>query len=399
MYMTDHLKRAAQSAQSFMDFHDTSAWGQRHLQPGVADLVLGNPHEMPLPGMVDSLQKWSVPLNKDWFAYKLSEPDAQSAAAEGLRARTAVAFQPEDIALTTGAFGALSTAMHALLEPGDEVIYFSPPWPFYEPIVHSARGVPVKLGIDPDTFDIDLAALDAAITPRTRMVLVNTPNNPTGRIYPPAVLEEMAEILTAHSTKNGRAILLLSDEPYARIVFDGRRPVSPASFYPNTLISYSYGKITLAPGQRIGYLATSPGMENREELHDTIRLCQITLGWAFPNALLQHALPDIEQLSIDVPHLQEKRDWMLSELRAMGYEAHTPEATFYLMPRSPISDDMRFIEMLAEHDVFVLPGTVFEMPGCFRISLTANDEMIERALPAFKAVMERISGARVPQAV
>lgn len=399
MYMTNHLLQAAQSVQKFMEFHDTSSWGKRHMQPGISDLVLGNPHEMPLQGMVDSLQKWSVPLNKDWFAYKLSEPNAQAVAAEALRARTAVAFQPEDIALTTGAFGALSTAMHALLEPGDEVIFFTPPWPFYEPIIHSARGVPVKLPIDTESFDIDVDALDAAIAPRTRMVLINTPNNPTGRIYPPAVLEELAEVLTTHSQHQGRPIILLSDEPYARIVFDGRRPISPASYYPHTLISYSYGKITLAPGQRIGYLAASPGFEHRDELRDAIRLAQVTLGWTFPNALLQHAMSDVEQLSIDIPHLQEKRDWMLDELRAMGYDVHTPEATFYLMPRSPLADDMQFIELLAEQDVFVLPGSVFELPGYFRISLTANDEMIERALPAFKTAIDQASRSLVTTGV
>lgn len=389
MYMTNHVFHAAESIQEFLDFFDTSPWSERQGQPGIADMVLGNPQEMPLPGLVDALRNWSVPQNKEWFAYKLSEPKAQQVVARSLEAQTGMNFHPDDIAMTNGAFGALSTAMHALLEPGDEVVYFSPAWSFYKPIIHSARGIPVEVKNDAPDFDLNIEALDAAITPRTRIVLVNTPNNPTGRIYSPAVLQKLSSVLTDHASRNGRQIILLSDEPYRQIVFKGHRAISPANYYPNTLISYSYGKVTLAPGQRIGYLAASPSMDQRAELNGVIRLAQITMGFGFPNALLQHALPDIEQLSIDVPHIEEKRDLLLRELRSAGYDVRTPEGTFYLFPRSPIEDDKQFVKVLAEQDVFVLPGTLFDRPGYFRISLTASDEMVEFALPAFKSAMSR----------
>jgi aspartate aminotransferase len=168
--------------------------------------------------------------------------------------------------------------------------------------------------------------------------------------------------------------------------------MTPTAFYPNSFLAYTYGKVLLAPGQRIGYLALSPQMPERELVSNAVLLAQITLGYAFPNALLQHALPDLERLSIDIEHLQQKRDVMVSGLQAAGYDVHSPEGTFYLMPRSPIADDGEFIRLLAQEKVYCLPGWVIEMPGYFRISLTANDGMIERGLPKLAAVRQR-SGA------
>ncbi len=153
---------------------------------------------------------------------------------------------------------------------------------------------------------------------------------------------------------------------------------------------YTYGKTLLTPGQRIGYIALPPSMQQREQLRPVIFASQLVTGWAFPNALLQHALPDLEKLSIDIEQLQAKRDRLVTALGEMGYELHSPEGTFYLLVRSPLADDMAFCRRLAENSVLVLPGSVFEMPGTFRISLTANDEMINRALPAFAAALSNL---------
>jgi aspartate aminotransferase len=233
-----------------------------------------------------------------------------------------------------------------------------------------------------------VAAVEAAITPRTRAVLVNTPHNPTGRIYPPAAVDRMAEVLTAASARNGRAILVVSDEPYNRIVFDGRTFHSPAQSYADTLVTYSYGKTLLAPGMRIGYVAAPPTMSGREELRDAMFVSQIASGWSYPNALLQHAIDDLEPMSIDIGALERRRDRLVPALRAMGYQTTMPEGTFYVMVRSPIEDDEAFSAVLADHGILVLPGSVVEVPGWFRLSLTASDEMVERALPRFEAALD-----------
>jgi aspartate aminotransferase len=195
----------------------------------------------------------------------------------------------------------------------------------------------------------------------------------------------------AASQRFGRTIYLLSDEAYRRIVYDGREYRSPAEFYPHTFVLYTYGKTLLTPGQRLGYIALPPTMPGREQLRMAITTAQILTGYAFPNALLQHALGDLERLSIDIGQLQRKRDRLVAALRDSGYELHAPEGTFYLLPRSPLADDLAFIEMLAERDIFCLPGSVVEMPGYFRVSLTANEAMIERAIPGFAAAMQQAS--------
>lgn len=371
----------------FMRFFEDPAWASRLGDPAVSDFVFGNPHEMPLPEFSTALQRWTAPRNKDWFAYKMSEPAARDVVADTLRGRFKMPFDPDDIFLTNGAFAAIAVALGAITNPGDEIIYVSPPWFFYEAMILSSQGIPVRVYCDPVTFDLDLSAIEAAITPRTRAILVNSPNNPTGRIYPPATLRALSDLLTAASQRIGHTIFLLSDESYNRIVFDGRDFPTPTAFYPASFLLYTYGKTLLTPGQRIGYIALPPSMPQREQLRPVIFASQLVTGWAFPNALLQHALPDLEKLSIDIEHLQAKRDRLVTALGEMGYELHCPEGTFYLLVRSPLADDMAFCRRLAENSVLVLPGSVFEMPGTFRISLTANDEMINRALPAFAAAL------------
>ena len=179
-------------------------------------------------------------------------------------------------------------------------------------------------------------------------------------------------------------------------MFDGREARSVAEHYPHTIVTYSYGKTLLAPGQRIGYLTVPPTLPDREALREEVFLQQAATGFAFPNALLQHALGEIEGLTIDVAALQRRRDRLVPALRDLGYEASMPEGTFYTMARSPIADDVAFAEILARHRVLVLPGTIVEVPGWFRISLTASDEMVESSLPRFAAAM---SEARAGQSV
>jgi aspartate aminotransferase len=252
--------------------------------------------------------------------------------------------------------------------------------------------VPVRINLEPPGFDPDPAALAAAITPRTKAVIVNTPNNPSGRIYQPETLRALARVLTDASVGRPSPIYLVSDEPYNRIVFDGREFHSPAEVYPATIVTYSYGKTLLAPGMRIGYLTWPPTMPDREALRYATLMWQVATGYAFPNALLQHAIEDLERLSIDVGALERRRDRLVPALAAMGYEPTMPEATFYVMARAPIDDDVRFTEQLAELDTLVLPGSVVELPGWFRISLTANDEMVERGLKSFRTAMDRVRG-------
>lgn len=368
-------------------FLTQSKWAGRVGEAGISDFVVGNPQEMPLAGFVDALQKHVKPQNRAWFGYKNNEPESQRIVASSLREWRGAAFEPDDVFMTNGAFAALSVALCALIDPGDEVIFISPPWFFYEALIIAARGIPVRVKIITSTFDLDLEAIAAAITPKTRAIIVNSPNNPTGKIYPASTLEALGKLLASASVENARTVYLISDEAYSRIVYDARVYPSPTSYYANSLLLYTYGKTLLTPGQRLGYIALPPEMPDREALRPAIFAAQVMTGFAFPNALLQHALADLELLSIDIEHLQLKRDRMVALLRGAGYELHVPEGTFYLLPRSPIADDLAFIDLLADQNVFCLPGAVVEMPGFFRVSITASDQMIEQSEAGFVSAM------------
>jgi aspartate aminotransferase len=363
---------------------------QRHAhRPGICDFAFGNPHDPPVAGLTEALTSAVAPRNKDWFAYKNSEPESRALVARMLQTRDGLPFEDDDICMTNGAFGGLAAALDAIVDPGDEVIFNSPPWFFYEALALDRGAVPVRVKVDPVTWDLDLEAIARALTPRTRAIIVNSPNNPTGRIYPPETLDALAALLAAHQQKVGRPVYLLSDEAYYRIVFAGHRFQTPALHYPNTIIIYTYGKTLLAPGERIGYLALPPTMPKatRQALRPALFACQMITGWAFPNAVLQHALAELDPLTIDVARIQRRRDRLVTALRGFGYTVHEPQATFYLMPRSPIPDDFAFAERLAERDVLTMPGQVAELPGYFRLSLTASDDMVERALPALEAAI------------
>ena len=391
MTLSSRIKAADAAFAGVKDFYLSSRYADARFDPSVCDFTFGNPHEMPLGGLVSAIRERAIPHDKNWFAYKSSEEEPQAYLAEHVGRELGLPFEPADIALTAGAFAAILVAFRLVLDAGDEAIFSEPAWFCYEPMLLAADCVPRKVRLKGASCDLDLAAIDGAIGPKTRLVIVNTPHNPTGRIYGRETLQELAELLERASKRIGHRIYLLSDEPYRRLRFDGRGFETPASIYPWTFISYSYGKVLLAPGQRIGYLAISPLMPapERRAHQDAMFGAQMAMGWCFPNAVMQYALPDLETLSIDRAALTRRRDKLLKTLGEAGYSTLRPEGTFYLWSQWPKGDPERFWNSLADRNVFVMPGSVMASPGHFRISLTASDEMVERALPAFAEAVGR----------
>jgi aspartate aminotransferase len=388
--VSNRVRAAAESFAPIEQFLFESRYAERRDDPGISDFTFGNPHEMPLTGLVEAIRQHAVPRNKDWFAYKTSEAEPRAFVAERLSEELSLAFEPADIALTSGGFAAISVAARLLLDAGDEAVFSVPGWFCYEPLLYAADAIARKVRLRPGTFELDLDAIDAAISPRTRLVIVNTPHNPTGRIYGRDELLALADLLNRASARIGRRIFLLSDEPYRRIRFDERAFVSPAAVYPWTVIAYSYGKVLLAPGQRLGYLALSPLMPEpeRQALRDSVFAAQMALGWCFPNAVMQYAIPDLEGLSIDIQAISARRTRMSDALTKAGYDVLRPEGTFYLFCKYPGGDPDRFWNALADRDVFVMPGRVMESPSHFRICLTACEPMVERSLPIFADVAD-----------
>jgi aspartate aminotransferase len=388
MILSKRATAADAAFEAVRNFYFKSRYGERRGDPSIADFTFGNPHEMPLEGMVAAIRASAVPQNKDWFAYKTSEEAPQAFLAKVVSEELGLPFEPPDIALTAGAFAAISVAIRLVLDAGDEAIYPEPAWFCYEPMLMAADAVPRKVPLKAPSFDLDLDAIDAAIGPNTRLVIVNTPHNPTGRIYGREILAALAGRLDRASKRIGRRIFLLSDEPYRRVRFDAGGFVSPAALYPWTLVSYSYGKVLLSPGQRLGYLAISPLMPpaDRQALRDALFTAQMSLGWCFPNAVMQYALPDLDRLSIDIGALARRRDRLTEVLTRAGYGVLPPEGTFYLWVKWRSGDPGRQWNALADRGVFVMPGSLMNAGDYFRVSLTASDEMVDRALPVFASL-------------
>jgi aspartate aminotransferase len=380
--VSDRHARIAASLDPFLSA--IMEFGPRMVDPAACDFMAGNPEVPALPGYVDTLTKWLEPKHRRWFAYGMPDPRAAEAAAVAVSEELGIAVEAEDVVLTRGAHGAMTLAMTMVLDAGDEVVFVSPPWFFYEAMILGAHATPVRVRADETTWDLDLDAIARALSPRTRMVLVNTPNNPTGRIYPDETLAGLGSLLERHSREVGRPVYLLSDESYSKILFDANAMRTPARHYDRTLLVHTFSKSALAPAQRLGYLAFPAAMPDRPALRDAAMAASFSTGNAAPDAVMQYALPDLLDIEVDMDRLQRRRDRMLGALRAAGYSVHAPEATFYLLARSPIDDEIAFARRLAEDDVLVLPGSAFEMPGYFRISLTATDEMVERAIPVFE---------------
>lgn len=377
-------RRVMALQQALQPFFDTVLHSPpRSEQPMIANLMTGDPQELPPPGFVEAMQRCSVPATPDWFAYCFAHEPARQAAAASLTAELGVRFADDNIFVTRGAGGAIALALLTVVDPGDEVVFISPPWFFYEAMILSSGATPVRVRLEPPGFDLDVDAIVAALGPRTRAVLINTPHNPTGRVYPATALQRLADGLAAAADRFGRPIWVISDEAYSRILFDGRSFVSPGTFHPYSMLARTYSKSTLTPGQRLGYLALASDVPKPEAMRKAVFHVLLSSGLAMPDAVMQYALPDIDGLLVDVAAIQRRRDRMVAGLREQGYQLHSPEATFYLLPRAPVADDRAFCALLAEQGVAVLPGHVIELPGYFRICLTATDEMIERALPVF----------------
>ncbi|HLF43834.1 MAG TPA: aminotransferase class I/II-fold pyridoxal phosphate-dependent enzyme [Acidimicrobiia bacterium] len=388
--MTERIARITAANEALLSF--LPIWEEHRHQPDVADFAFGNPQEMVVGGFAPALASATTPLDKNHYAYKFSEKGSQATVASHLTGWRGQQFEAEDIAMTPGAFGAIAAALGTLVDVEDEVVYSDPPWFFYKSMILAAGATPVSVPVRGDDYDLDLDRIAGAITEKTRVVIVNTPHNPTGRIYPPSTLEGLATVLTEASNRFGAPIYLLSDEPYSKLVFSNAKFTSPARYYPYTLISYSYAKILLTPGQRIGWLAWSPQMPDRESLRSAVFMAQIAGGWLFPSAIMQYSLAELDRLSIDLVELERKRDLFVAELGEAGYELRPPEGTFYLWVRSPDPDDVAFAQGLAKQGVLVLPGTTCASPGHFRISLTGTAEMIERSLPVFRKAISSKAG-------
>jgi aspartate aminotransferase len=294
----------------------------------------------------------------------------------------------DDIIMTCGASGALNVALKTLLDPGDEVLTPIPCFVEYGFYADNHGGVLKTVPTHPD-FTLDIEGMETAITPKTKVVLINSPNNPTGQIYSRESLQALGDLLRRKSAALKRTIYLISDEPYRKIVFDGHPVPSIFDCYHNSIIGTSYSKDISIPGERIGFAAVNPAADYHDTLINGMALANRILGFVNAPALMQKIIACLQGSSVDVSLYQRKRDLLCEGLAEAGYDFTKPPGTFYLFPRTPIPDDVKFVQALQEELILVVPGSGFNGPGHFRIAFCVDDDTIIKALPGFKRVMDR----------
>jgi aspartate aminotransferase len=380
---------------------EEGGWIRRMFEIGIAlkaqygedkvfDLSLGNPVVEPPEQFNEELRRLAQHPVKGMHRYmpNAGYPETRQAVADSLKAETGLPFTRNDIVMSCGAAGAANTVLHAILNPGDEVIILSPYFGEYVYYIDNHNGVPVIVPTTAD-FQLDLAAIEAAITPRTRGIIINSPNNPSGAIYPTDQIRGLADLLERKQAELGSEIFIISDEPYRRLIYDGL--VYPQIFphYQNTIVVNSHAKDLGLPGERIGHIAVHPDYPGKQELIDGIIFCTRTLGFVNAPALMQHVVRALQGVSVDVSDYQRKRDYLYSYLTELGYALVKPQGAFYLFPRSLMEDDVAFVEALQEWNVLTVPGRGFGTPGHFRISYCVEDWVLEGAVAGFAKAAEK----------
>ena len=370
-------------------FEEGHARKAKYGAENVFDFSLGNPNLEPPAKFKEVLMGLINDPDPGQHAYMPNAGylETRSAVAAYLSKHNRESFAPDDIVMTVGAGGALNVILKTLLDPGDEVIIPAPYFVEYNFYLDNHQGVPRVVGTGPD-FSLDLDAIGEAITAKTKALLINTPNNPTGKVYSGRKLEALAQLLTDRSRKLGRPIYLISDEPYRKIVYDGLNVPSIFDAYRESFVVTSFSKDLSLPGERIGYAALNPEISDKEELRAGMVLCNRILGYVNAPALMQRSVSVLLEESVDVSQYQKKRDMLWEGLVACGYECRKPEGAFYLFPKSPIEDDVAFVAGLQEENILTVPGSGFYGPGHIRIAYCVDDRTIENSLPGFERVIK-----------
>ncbi len=362
-----------------------------HGPDNVYDFSLGNPDQEPPPAFKQVLRDLAAEPGPGWHAYmpNAGYPRTRERVADWMSRLHGLEFSSGDVVMTPGAAGALNIILKTLLDPHDEVVVPRPCFLEYDNYLenHGAVVRPVALGPD---FSLDTAAIAGAIGPSTRAVLINSPHNPTGRVYPVEQIETLAEVLCSASERLGRPVYLISDEPYRRLVYDGVEVPSIFTAYQDSLVATSFSKDLSVPGERIGFAAVHPGLTDHDEVLAGLGLCMRNLGYVNAPAFMQRAIAEVLDEQVDVTTYRRRRDLLCDGLSDSGYEFARPQGAFYLFPRSPLPDDVALVGLLQQERILVVPGTAFGAPGYFRIAYCVDERTIEGAMPGFRRVREQL---------
>jgi len=369
-------------------FEEGGRLRQQFGDENVYDFTLGNPNIDPPAKFCAELQSLANAPQPGIHRYMSNAgyDEARGAVASMLATMSGLPVSGSHVVMTCGASGALNVVLKTILNPGEEVIILTPHFVEYKFYIDNHGGVPREVWTDRETFQLDLPAIEAAINNRTRAIIINTPNNPTGVIYPAESLRNLGEMIERKERELERQIYVISDEPYARISYDGHAVPNIFPYVTNSVVVTSHSKDLALPGERIGYLAANPSMTHVELFMEGAIFCNRTLGFVNAPALMQRLVAKLQQESVDIAAYQQKRDILYSNLTEMGFTMVKPDGAFYLFPKSPLADDVAFVRSAQKHNLLLVPGAGFGAPGYFRVAYCVDMGMIERSLPAWRAL-------------
>ncbi|MEE2881091.1 MAG: pyridoxal phosphate-dependent aminotransferase [Chloroflexota bacterium] len=380
---------------------EEGSWIRRMFEVGIAmkleygsdkvfDLSLGNPIVEPPDLFKQELMSLAQSLDKGMHRYmpNAGYPETRASVANMLSAETGLPFTYNEIVMACGAAGAANVVLRTILNPDDEVVILAPYFGEYIYYIDNHRGIPVVVNTDQE-FQLNIDSIKGVISERTRAIIINSPNNPSGAIYPDEDLTQLCKMLYQKQEEYGTEIFIISDEPYRRLIYDGLPYPQIFPHYQNTIIVNSHAKDLGLPGERIGYIAVHPSYKGKEELVDGFIFCTRTLGFVNAPALMQHVVRSLQGLTVDISDYQRKRDYLYGRLTDLGYSVVKPQGAFYLLPKSPLADDVAFVDALQSWNVLTVPGRGFGTPGHFRISYCVEDWVLAGAVEGFARAADK----------
>jgi len=371
-------------------FDEGNILRQKYGADKVFDLTLGNPVVEPPAEFHRELKKLvEKPLpGMHRYMENAGYADTRAAVARQLYKETSIKVMASEVIMTCGAAGAMNVVLKTILNPGEEVIVFAPYFVEYLNYIDNHGGVP-RIVQTSEKFLPAMGLLEAAINKKTRAVIINSPNNPTGVVYPESMMKQIGNLLQKKESELGTQIYLLSDEPYRKLIYDGLKYPSPLLYHPASIVVTSHSKDLALPGERIGYIAINPDCPQKQELVDGFIYCNRILGFVNAPALMQHLVKNLQDVTVSVADYQKKRDFLYKNLTDMGYQLVKPHGAFYMFPKTPIPDDIEFVQALKEQLVLAVPGQGFGGPGHFRVSYCVDERTLAGALEGLRNTAKR----------
>ena len=376
-------------------FEEGKVMAAKYGAENVYDFSLGNPN-VPAPvqvkeAIIEEVQK-EDPIVLHGYMSNAGYEDVRQAVAESINKKFDTAFSAKNIIMTVGAAGGLNVILKTLLNPGDEVIAIAPYFGEYNSYVSNFDGKLVVVSPNTETFQPNLVELEEKLTAKTKAVIVNSPNNPTGVIYSEETIQAMAEILRKKQKEFGTDIYLISDEPYRELAYDGAEVPYLTKYYENAIIGYSFSKSLSLPGERIGYLVIPDEAADAEDIISAAGTATRILGYVNAPSLMQKAVAKCLDAQADVPYYDRNREDLYNGLKEMGFECIKPQGAFYLFMKSPVADEKVFCEAAKKQHILIVPGSSFACPGYVRIAYCVAHETIINSMPGFKALAEEFLG-------